>query len=238
MMLKRKCTRETCLGEINMIEIDFDNITYICPYCGCKQSFSGNYEEVEAGKGIHFRNKHFATDLKVYHIVCANRKCSKITVVAKEIVSEKQFDLFPQHVHKDFPDYVPQQIRNDYIEAVTIMQDSPKASATLLRRCLQGMIRDFWGIKKSTLKEEIDAIQEKVTPAQWKAIDGLRKMGNIGAHMEKDINLIIDIDEGEASELSSLIELLVDKWYIARHDEEELYNNIVENANQKKDSEK
>ncbi|MCB1884663.1 MAG: DUF4145 domain-containing protein [Geminicoccaceae bacterium] len=28
---------------------------------------------------------------------------------------------------------------------------SPKASATLSRRCLQSMIRDFWTISKDTL---------------------------------------------------------------------------------------
>ena len=45
----------------------------------------------------------------------------------------------------------------------------------------------------------------------------MRKIGNIGAHMEKDIDLIIDIDEGEAKELIGLVELLFEEWYIARN---------------------
>ena len=44
--------------------------------------------------------------------------------------------------------------------------------------------------------------------------------------MEKDVNIIIDIDEGEAKLLLGLIELLFEKWYIARHDEEELLNSV------------
>ena len=60
----------------------------------------------------------------------------------------------------------------------------------------------------------------------WNAIDGLRKMGNIGAHMENDVNLIVDIDSNETKKLQKLIELLFDKWYIAKHDEEELFNDI------------
>ena len=216
-----------------MIDIDITNTTYICPYCGCKQSYSGNYDKVLAGRGIFSRVKRFETDLEVFHIVCANKKCSKITVVAKDCVTNKQFDIYPQQVHNDFPEYVPEQIRNDYVEAVAIMQDSPKASATLLRRCLQGMIRDFWGIKKNRLKEEIDELQSRVPLPQWNAINALRKMGNIGAHMEKDINLIVDIDEGEANKLASLIELLVDKWYVSRHDEQELFNSIIGVANSK-----
>ena len=40
------------------------------------------------------------------------------------------------------------------------------------------------------------------------AIDAVRKIGNIGAHMERDINLIVDIDPNEAAILIGLIELL------------------------------
>ena len=52
-------------------------------------------------------------------------------------------------------------------------------------------------------------------------------MGNIGAHMEKDVNLIVDIDPGEAQKLIKLLELLFKDWYVAQHDREELYNDIL-----------
>ena len=74
---------------------------------------------------------------------------------------------------------------------VSIRDLSPKASATLARRALQGMIRDYWKVSKGRLIDEIDAIKEKVDPITWKAIDAIRRIGNIGAHMEKDINVII-----------------------------------------------
>ena len=221
-----------------MINIDFENKIYVCPFCECKQSFENTYEFVRAGyhRDFSVRNSNEKNeDLHIYHIMCTNKTCSKVTVVARNIVSKKQFDINPQRVYKEFPDYIPQQIRCDYVEAVSIIQESPKASATLLRRCLQGMIRDFWNIIGKNLKDEIDELQNKVPSTQWKAIDGLRKIGNIGAHMEKDINLIIDIEKDEAKRLASLIELLMDKWYISRHDEEELYKNISDNAEHKKD---
>src|SRR5699024_5890340 len=103
----------------------------------------------------------------------------------------------------------------------------------LLRRCLQGMIRDFWKIGGKNLYEEIQQLEGKVTPQQWKAIDGLRKIGNIGAHMESDVNLIIDIDDGEAKKLQKLIEMLLDKWYIARYEEEKLCEEINEISEEK-----
>jgi len=83
------------------------------------------------------------------------------------------------------------------------------------------MIRDFWSIKKPRLVEEIDALQAKVDGQTWDAIDSLRKIGNIGAHMEKDINLIVDVDPDEARLLIELIETLFDEWYVARYEREQ-----------------
>lgn len=216
-----------------MINIDTKNVIYVCPYCGRLQSYSGNYTHTPAGYERYSNSKLKETDINVFHIKCANRSCSKITVVGIDAVTGKQFDIYPHNVHKVFPDYVPVAVRSDYVEAVTIMKDSPKASATLLRRCLQGMIRDFWDINKNKLKDAIDELQTKVPANQWRAIDGLRRLGNIGAHMEKDINLIVDIDEGEAEKLAKLVELLIENWYVARHDEEELYKDIVDTVDSK-----
>ena len=50
---------------------------------------------------------------------------------------------------------------------------------------------------------------------------------------EKDINTIVEVDSNEAEKLLKLIELLIDKWYIARHDEEELFNEITQIADDK-----
>ena len=56
----------------------------------------------------------------------------------------------------------------------------------------------------------------------------MRRLGNIGAHMEKDINLIVDIDPCEAQKLIKLIEHLLEQWYINRHEQELLYSDIIE----------
>jgi hypothetical protein len=88
------------------------------------------------------------------------------------------------------------------------------------------MIRDFWGISKPRLKNEIDALEEKVDPQTWDAIDSVRKIGNIGAHMEADINVIVDVDPDEATLLVSLIETLLADWYIARRNRQERMSKI------------
>lgn len=134
----------------------------------------------------------------------------------------------PISLAKAYPDYIPQTIRSDYEEAHAILNLSPKASATLSRRCLQGMIRDFWGISKARLVDEIDALKDLVDPSTKKVLDALRKLGNIGAHPEKDVNLIVDIEPNEAHMLLKFIELLMQKWYIERHDNEQLLQDILD----------
>jgi hypothetical protein len=128
------------------------------------------------------------------------------------------------------PDYIPQPLRDDYYEACRIRDLSPKASATLARRCLQGMIRDFCGIAKTRLVDEINDLRKRVTDGTappgvqgetTDAIDAVRKIGNIGAHREKDISLIVDVDPNEAQALRGLIEMLFEDWYVARHNRQE-----------------
>lgn len=141
----------------------------------------------------------------------------------------------PKAIYKHYPNYIPKQIRDDYKEACSILNLSPKASATLSRRCLQGMIRNSWpGVTPGKLFDEIQQLQGKISVSQWEAIDALRSLGNIGAHMEKDVNLIVDIEAQEADKLIKLIEVLIEDWYIAKHRNENLYEDIKAVSQDKK----
>ena len=209
-----------------------------CPYCGHAQVLDLKRVEqnwyrqrVEGWKGG-------TPTVFLGAIVCANDDCRELslwavlgTVVDRgaredEIKSPfKSWTLLPPSSAKPQPDCIPQPIRNDYYEACAIRDLSPKASATITRRCLQGMIRDFCGISKKRLIDEIDELREcvdkgsappGVQPDSVDAIDIVRKIGNIGAHMEADINVIVDVDPDEAQILVELVELLFAEWYVAR----------------------
>ncbi|QMD08826.1 DUF4145 domain-containing protein [Citrobacter sp. RHB36-C18] len=111
---------------------------------------------------------------------------------------------------------------------------SPKTSATLSRRCLQGMIRNVWNVKPARLVDEIKAIEGQIESGMWKAIDAIRNIGNIGAHMENDINVIVDVDPDEAEMLIGLLELLIQEWYIERHERQLRVEAITALAAEKK----
>jgi hypothetical protein len=55
-----------------------------------------------------------------------------------------------------------------------------------------------------------------VQPDSVEAIDHVRQIGNTGAHMEADINVIVDVEPDEAQLLIELVELLFVEWYVAR----------------------
>jgi hypothetical protein len=181
-------------------------------------------------------------------IVCPNPECKELVIKAalKHATTDMygrlndvdgdpilEWTLKPESSAMTLPDYIPDQVCEDYYEACKILSLSPKASATLARRCLQGMIRDFWGVSKSRLIDEINELQGKIDVSTWDSIDSIRSIGNIGAHMEKDVNLIIDIDKDEANILLRLLEELFQDWYIAKHEKEERHNKIIALAENK-----
>ena len=173
--------------------------------------------------------------LIIEYITCP--QCQKTSITAYRPISGERIQIFPKYKGKIFPEYIPKQIRQDYEEACLIADLSPKASATLSRRCLQGMIRDFFGITKSKLVEEINEVSNTagLSQSQKNALNALRQIGNIGAHPERDINLIVDIEPNEAQLMISLIEFFMQHWYIQRHEEEEMLNAIVGVAQQKQE---
>jgi hypothetical protein len=212
--------------------------SWCCPFCNRHATITGE----NAGSNryeFNFKNKYAYQALHAHVVTCPNPECMEYTLTVtlhdhverggqwKDLEAKKVWKLIPQAAVKVFPSYVPKPILNDYEEACLIRDLSPKASATLSRRCIQGIIRDYWGISKGRLIDEIDALKDKVDPMTWEAIDAVRKIGNIGAHMEKDINLIVDVDPHEAGLLIGLIENLINDWYIVREERKKRMKDIV-----------
>lgn len=209
--------------------------SFRCPFCNHDTTIiQTNFSEQK--HLLNIDNPQGTLRITTLFIVCPNKECRKVslqafldrvelarirvsgeTVVAKQELIKK-WNLIPPSKARAFPSYVPPQILKDYEEACLILDSSPKASATLSRRCLQGIIRDFWKICKPRLKDEIDEIKNKCDIETWEAIDGIRKIGNIGAHFEKDINLIIEVEPDEAELLIKLIETLFKDWYINKYE--------------------
>ena len=180
--------------------------------------------------------------------ICPDCLKASLSVSAAGGTLEKIAYNYPPPTAINYPEYIPEQIRRDYSEAVLIVDLSPKASATLSRRCLQGIIRDFWGItpqfwashnelkrevslkesSKANLWQEIKAVEQlRGVPAPIiAAFKQLKDIGNIGAHPETDVSLIVDVEPGEAEALVSLIDLIIRQTYIQRNTDEEILRQV------------
>lgn len=210
-----------------------------CPFCGQIMSINSDthIEHIISFTKRYASHLGFPMSLIIHEYRCPNEACEKRTLVAKG-VAEYDFAgfnemIWPRFQCEHFPDFVPETIRKDYEEACAVRSLSPKASATLSRRCLQGMIRDFWGINKRTLYDEINALSGKVDQTLIDALLSMKSIGNIGAHPEPDVNLMVDVDPDEAESLIQLIEILVAEWYIARDTRSKAIQKVNETANQK-----
>lgn len=212
-------------------------MSWQCPYC---QSFATLQGADRTMQSVYLHGpsqNEPGHELVVISTRCPNPKCRQVSIQAHlfELARKgndavragviERWSLLPRSSEKPQPDYIPAPIRQDYSEACQIRDLSPKASATLSRRCLQGMIRDFCRISRKRLVDEIEALRQAVNDGRAPrgvevdtvdAIDHVRTIGNIGAHMEADINVIVDVDPNEAQTLIELIELLFDEWYVAR----------------------
>lgn len=225
------------------------NFNFKCPYCNqsttiTEPNYFNNWTKIDINE-----SEKKEVGIMINAVTCPNKECKKLYLKLsltnayqnsstnynwRHNKNIQEWQLLPESQAKVLPDFIPPPIQKDYYEACRVRDLSPKASATLSRRCLQGMIRDFWKISKTRLKDEVDELEKLVHPLTWQAIDSVREVGNIGAHMEKDINLIIDVDKNESQLLIELIEQLIDDWYILRHEKEKRLNKIKEMADSKK----
>jgi len=202
---------------------------WTCPFCGQIAEIA-----VTQVKNFSWQIRHpksGSTASKVIEgraIFCPNPKCQRTAItlsmfaawasvpslVKGELI--RTWSLEPDSKARSYPDYVPAAIRKDYEDAWLIKEQSPNAAAVLARRALQAAIRDFWKIQKSRLIDEINELQHLVNAEAWKAIDTARRVGNLGAHIQADLELVQNVTLEEAAGLVWLIEFLIAEWYVAR----------------------
>lgn len=113
---------------------------------------------------------------------------------------------------------VPADFASDYQEACLVLNDSPKASAALGRRCLQYLLREKVGVRKGNLSNEIQKVLDTggLPSDLAESIDAIRNIGNFAAHPMKSTNSgeILDVELGEAEWTLDVLEDLFDFYFI------------------------
>ncbi len=139
-----------------------------------------------------------------------------------EIINiQKEEIIYPRTVARIIDNTIPNQYREAFNEANSVLIFSPKASAALSRRLLQTLLREKYKIKPGSLDTEITGfIQLKDIPTEISgAVDAIRNIGNFAAHPLKFTNTgeIVDVEPGEAEWLLEVLEALFDFTFVQPH---------------------
>ena len=154
--------------------------------------------------------------------------CRKIIIkielidVAEPAYPLRQFPAYPPFPNcRNVDDTVPKSLGEDYTEACKVLDISPKASAALSRRVLQGILTDQ-GYKSKVLGQQIDSVLAEKEPTKVlpgpirETVDAVRKFGNFAAHPTTEVITlqIIDVEPEEAEWCLEIIEALFDHYYV------------------------
>ena len=193
-----------------------------CPHCQTGICYEPK------GQAVHRLPTDSQTGVELTHGFCP--ECDHLIVILKhgqfrwiedcgelvEVVREEI--LYPKFSIR-IPDVsVPDQYRVAFNEANAVMSVSPKASAALSRRILQGLLHTEYAIQRRNLDLEIaEFIARKDIPRDIAdAVDAIRNIGNFAAHPLKyeHTGEIVDVEVGEAEWLLDVLEALFDFTFI------------------------
>ena len=195
-----------------------------CPHC---------LFEIHARVHFMYLGKDSEDDWAILRYLCPNPECDKWIIYLVSGVPKKDIegkvDRFP-YIRKrilvrpkginrpPLPPEVPKEFAEDYNEACLVLEDSPKASAALSRRCLQHLLREVAKVKPGNLKVEIkEVIGSGELPSYLvKDIDYIRNIGNFAAHPIKSEKTgeIVPVEPGEAEWNIDVLELLFDFYFV------------------------
>jgi len=189
-----------------------------CPHC--LESFFETWETRNLGKdsdGDWWLN--FCTCPSCNKFICYLDATVPVKTQSKIKTVEKRYLVRPKAMARaQIPKEVPDKYGNDYKEACIVLPDSPKASASLSRRCLQNLLREVTKIKPSHLSDEIQQVidSENLPSYLSKSIDAIRNIGNFAAHPTKSEKAreIINVEPGEAEWSLDVIEGLFDFYFV------------------------
>ena len=209
-----------------------------CPDCGERTPDAWNdFQAVEPaeGGGSHVLAEvqagfgPFKRQVALDWMRCANEDCGQLVIRMHESFMAYEEGLSVGHTEESFlvrPRFamaravapeVPEDLRRDYGEAVSILYESPRMSGVLSRRILADLLERYAKRTDFSLKARIDAFAADTShPHGLRAnLDYLAEIGNFGAHTQtNDQADIIDVGQEEAEWTLTLVERLFDYFIV------------------------
>ena len=137
------------------------------------------------------------------------------------------------------PGEIPAKYREDYREALAVVDLSPKASAALSRRILEAVLKDEYDRDENSLYHQIDEVLNaediNIPSSLLESIDVIRNTGNFAAHVQEDTDSgeLLDVTAEEAEMTLEILTDLLDHTFVKparRRDRREEYEDKLDRA--------
>lgn len=164
-------------------------------------------------------NRHMSEFVPNGFSVATCSTCGEITLwVRREMVYPKQTSVAPPN--KD----MEQEIQDLYLEASTIVVDSPKGATALLRLALQLLLKQLGKSGKNINNDIKELVAEGLSSRIQQALDLLRVVGNNAVHPGQ-----INLDDGKdiALKLFHVLNFIADEMITKPKELELLYADVV-----------
>lgn len=189
----------------------FEETAFNCPFCNAyaKQVWS-RATYFAAGGFKNLDNED----------ICFCTHCGRYSIWYEEQMVYPDFSGIEQP-NEDLTD----EIKDDYQEAASIIQKSPRGAAALLRLAIQKLFVQL-GEKGEDLNRDIGNLVKKGLPVRvQQSLDSLRVIGNEAVHPG---TLDLRDDTGTASSLFKLVNFIAEKMVTEPKEIEEIYNKLPE----------
>lgn len=171
----------------NYFPPEFGNDAFHCPYCNVYARQL--YAHIASYDGFPLPSKCYGAGLYRGAI------SSKWAVTVCQRCDEEAFWndeklIYPIKLSVAPPNGdLPKEIKDDYLEAAHVLNDSPRAAAALLRLALQKLCKEL-GEKGENINDDIkNLVRKGLNSLVQKSLDALRITGNNAVH-PGEINLI------------------------------------------------
>lgn len=184
--------------------------TFVCPYCHAVSQFNCS------------RLARFPIASGAVLISAECVACSEFSIFLAS--DNEELQLFPYSL-TDIPQPnvdMPEDIKKIYLEAATVLKDSPRASAALSRLAIDHLTLKF--SNKNNLNSRIaDMVSKGLSPMVQQALDAVRVIGNNAVHPG---TIDLSDDSKLALSLLELVNLIVDKQISEPKKIQEVYDRL------------
>jgi hypothetical protein len=152
----------------------------------------------------------------VQWLLCQNTECRQVIVQIvrvehklgsqAEVPKQESWIALPKKRSIPIVDpLVPMSMKNDYIEAWAILDDSPRMSSVLSRRVLADLLKKYAGLTQYVLAQRIDAFAANAHhPSRLREnLHYLREIGDFSAHTQEQKQVTPEQNAQPAEEQSS-----------------------------------